>query len=147
LLLVGKKGWLADECVQIAKDLDITKNIIFAGYVIGDELVPILKNAQFLILPSLYEGFGMTILEAFATGLPVIASELPSIKEIAGDAVYFVNPLDIEGIAQAIFDFSQDASLRADLREKGFQRAKIFNWKKVALETLSVYNKIAGQIK
>lgn len=144
LLLVGKKGWLAKECVQIAKDLDITKDIVFAGYVIGDELVPILKNAQFLVLPSLYEGFGMTVLEAFATGLPVIASRLPSLEEIGQDAIYFVNPVDVAGIAQAMVDFSQNSSLREEFRKKGLIRANDFNWRDVALKTIDVYNKVVG---
>jgi len=144
LLLVGKRGWLVDDCIQLAKDLDIAKDIVFAGYVIGDELVPILKNAQFLVLPSLYEGFGMTVLESFATGLPVIASKLPSLEEIGRDAIYFVNPTDVNGIAEAMFEFSQSPELREEFRRKGLEISKEFNWRDVALKTIDVYNKIVS---
>ena len=67
LVLAGKRGWLSQEYRQIAKDLGVAKDIIYTGYIIGDELTPLFKNAEFFVMPSLYEGFGMTILEAFAT--------------------------------------------------------------------------------
>lgn len=145
LLLVGKRGWLASEYLQIAKDLNISKDVVFSGYIIGDELMPIFKNAQFLFLPSLYEGFGMTVLESFATGLPVIASKLESLEELAKGAIYFVNPMDVEGMAQALFDFSQDKKLRDEFRSRGFERVNDYNWKDVALRTLDVYNRVVNQ--
>jgi len=143
LLLVGKNGWLAKEYWQIAKDLKIDKDIVFAGYIIGDELLPILKKAEFLVLPSLYEGFGMTVLESFAAGLPVIASDISSIKEVAGDAARLVNPRDVAGIAEAMLDFSSNSELKNELTQKGLARAKDFDWEKVARETLEVYNEVA----
>jgi len=145
LLLVGKNGWLAKEYWQIAKDLKIEKDVIFAGYIIGDELLPILKKAEFLILPSLYEGFGMTVLESFAAGLPVIASDIPSIKEVAGEAARLVNPRDVSGITEAMLDFSSNLEMRNKLAQKGLERAKDFDWEKVAQETLEVYNKVVGR--
>ncbi|MDD3498083.1 MAG: glycosyltransferase family 1 protein [Candidatus Moranbacteria bacterium] len=147
LILAGKRGWLAKEYLQIAKDLGLGKDVIFTGYVIGDELVPLLKGAEFFILPSLYEGFGMTVLEAFATGVPTIVSEAGSLKEVAGDASYFINPIDTEGIAEAMEKFSQDGSLRDIFRQKGFEQVKKFDWNKVAKETIEVYNQIVGADK
>ncbi|MFA6184338.1 MAG: glycosyltransferase family 1 protein [Parcubacteria group bacterium] len=142
LLLVGKSGWLAKEYIQIAKDLGVKKDIIFAGYIIGDELLPLFKNAEFFILPSLYEGFGMTVLEAFATGTPAIVSRVSSLVEIARDAAYFVNPIDTEGIANAIFSFSHDKNMRDEFKKRGLERAKDFDWDNVAKETLALYEKL-----
>lgn len=142
LLLVGKNGWLSKEYLQIAKDLHIEKEVVFSGYIIGDELIPLLKNAQFFILPSLYEGFGMTVLEAFATGVPAIASDIPSLIEVAKDSAYLVNPIDIEGIAKAMLDFSGDEKMRNEFIRKGLKRAKDFNWEDVAKKTLAVYEKL-----
>jgi len=142
LVIAGKNGWLAKEYFQIAKDLGLKKDIVFTGYVIGDELVPLLRNAEFFILPSLYEGFGMTILEAFATGTPAIVSKVSSLVELAGDAAQFINPMDTENIAKAIDKFSQNEELRNSFREKGFKQARKFDWNKVAKETIAVYNKV-----
>lgn len=145
LLLVGKGGWLSKEYYQIARDLDIRKDVVFAGYVIGDELVPIFKGAEFMILPSLYEGFGMTILEAFATGTPAIVSEVSSLTEIADGAAQFINPMDVSGMAEAMFAFSQDKNLRDDFIKKGLERAKDFNWEDVAKRTLEIYKEVSNK--
>jgi len=142
LLIVGKKGWLGDEYLQISQDLNIRKDVIFAGYIIGDELLPILKNAQFMVLPSLYEGFGMTVLEAFAAGLPAIVSNVSSLVELSEEAAYFINPIDVNEISEAMFKFSQDENLRNEFRERGFKRAQDFSWEKVANETLKVYREL-----
>ncbi|MEF3691793.1 MAG: glycosyltransferase family 1 protein [Candidatus Moraniibacteriota bacterium] len=142
LLLVGKRGWLAGEYPQIAQDLGIEKEIVFAGYIIGDEILPIMKKAEFLLLPSLYEGFGTTVLEAFGAGLPAMISDIPSLREIAGEAAYFVNPIDIEEMSEAMVNFSQDSGLRSELRERGLKRAEDFSWEKTARETLEIYKKI-----
>lgn len=142
LLLVGKNGWLAKEYLQIVKDLNLEKEVVFSGYIIGDELVPLLKNAEFFVLTSLYEGFGMTVLEAFAAGLPAIVSRVSSLTEVAGDAACFVNPIDTEEIAKAMLDFSEDENLRNEFRDKGFLRVQNFNWEDVAKKTLAVYKKI-----
>lgn len=145
LVVAGKRGWLAKEYFQIIKDLGLKKDVVFTGYVIGDELVPLLKNSEFFILPSLYEGFGMTVLEAFATGTPSIVSDVASLKEIAGDAARFVNPMDVEDISSAIDEFSQNEELRNSFREKGLEQVKKFDWDKVARETIEVYNRVAGR--
>ncbi|MFZ2153709.1 MAG: glycosyltransferase family 1 protein [Candidatus Moraniibacteriota bacterium] len=145
LLLVGKSGWLAKEYLQIAKDLNIKKDVVFSGYLIGDELLPVFKKAEFFILPSLYEGFGMTVLEAFATATPAIVSNVSSLSEVAKDAAYFINPMDIEEMALAMEKFSQDKELREEFRQKGLLRAREFNWDKAAKETLTLYKKLINK--
>lgn len=142
LVMAGKRGWLSEEYKQMVKDLEITKDVIFTGYVVGDELVPLFRNADFFVMPSLYEGFGTTVLEAFATGLPVIASNVSSIPEVAGDAAYLVNPLNIQEIAEAMYKFSQDEELKKSFREKGLAQVEKFNWEKCARETLEVYKNV-----
>lgn len=144
LVIAGKRGWLAKEYPQIVKDFGLKKDVIFTGYVIGDELVPLLKGAEFFVLPSLYEGFGMTVLEAFATGAPAIVSKVSSLIEVAGDAAYFINPIDVDGIAEAMNKFSKDESLKNEYRQKGLAQAKKFDWDKVARETIEVYNQVVS---
>jgi glycosyltransferase involved in cell wall biosynthesis len=142
LVLAGKRGWLSKEYPKIAKDMGVGKDVVFTGYVIGDELVPLFKNAEFFILPSLYEGFGTTVLEAFATGTPAIVSKVTSLPEIAGEAAYFVNPIDTKEIAEAIMKFTTDENLRNDYKMKGLEQVKKFNWEKTARETLEVYKNL-----
>ncbi|MFZ2192826.1 MAG: glycosyltransferase family 1 protein [Candidatus Moraniibacteriota bacterium] len=142
LIMAGKKGWLAAEHKQLAKDLEIEKDLIFTGYVVGDEVPMLFSQADFFVMPSLYEGFGTTVLEAFATGVPAIVSGVSSIPEIAGDAARLVNPMDVKDIATAMFQFSQDENLKDNYRQKGYQQVEKFNWEKCAQETLEVYKSL-----
>jgi glycosyltransferase involved in cell wall biosynthesis len=137
--MAGKRGWLAKEYKQMAKDLGIAKDVIFTGYVIGDEMVPFFKYADFFVMPSLYEGFGTTLLEAFATGTPAIVSDVSSVPEIAGGAAKMINPLDVNDISKAMLDFAKDENLRNEYRQKGLEQVKNFTWEKCAQETLKIY--------
>jgi glycosyltransferase involved in cell wall biosynthesis len=142
LVMAGKRGWLAAEYKRLAKDLGIEKEVIFTGYVVGDDLSPLFSGADFFVMPSLYEGFGTTVLEAFATGVPAILSNVSSIPEIAGDAAKLVNPLDTKEIADAMFQFSQSEELKNSYREKGKKQVEKFNWEKTARETLELYESL-----
>jgi glycosyltransferase involved in cell wall biosynthesis len=142
LILAGKRGWLAAEYKRLAKDLELEKEVIFTGYVVGDDLAPLFAQADFFVMPSLYEGFGTTVLEAFATGVPAILSNVSSIPEIAGDAARLVNPLDVKEITDAMFQFSQDENLKNSYREKGRVQVEKFNWEKTARETLELYKSL-----
>jgi glycosyltransferase involved in cell wall biosynthesis len=139
LIIAGKKGWLASEHKQLAKDFEIEKDLIFTGYIVGDEVPLLFSQADFFVMPSLYEGFGTTVLEAFATGVPAILSNVSSIPEIAGDAAKLVDPLNVKEIAEAMFEFSQDEELKNSYREKGKKQVEKFNWEKTARETLDLY--------
>lgn len=142
LVLAGKRGWLSEEYQRIAKDRGIGKDVVTTGYIVGDELVPLFKRSEFFIMPSLYEGFGMTVLESFATGTPSILSRVSSLPEIAGVAAYFINPIDTDEIAQALMKFATDENLRNAYRQKGLEQAKKFDWEKCAQETLEVYKSL-----
>ncbi len=144
MLIAGKPGWLAGDIKHMVKDLQLVRDVKFSGYVIGDELVPIFKNAEFFVLPSLYEGFGTTILEAFATGTPAIVTNAGSAPEIANGAAKLVNPIDTKEIAQAMIEFANDEDMRDDFRQKGLRRAHDFDWQKTAKETLDIYKKMVA---
>lgn len=140
LVLAGKRGWLSQEYLRIIKDLGLGKDVIFTGYIVGDELVPLFRNSQFFIMPSLYEGFGMTVLESFATGTPAIISKVSSLPEIAGDAAYFIDPMNKEDMIEAMLKFSRDENMRNEFKAKGLEQVKKFDWQKTARETLEIYN-------
>lgn len=144
MLIAGKPGWLAGDIKHMVRDLQLVKDVKFSGYIIGDELVPLFKNAEFFVLPSLYEGFGTTILEAFATSTPAIITNAGSAPEIANGAARLVNPIDTKEIAQAMIEFASDEELRDNFRQKGLIRARDFDWKKTARETLDIYKKIVA---
>ena len=111
---------------------------------IPDETMPLVYSAaQMLIYPSLHEGFGLPIIEAFACGTPVATSNTTACPETAGDAAVLFDPEDITAIARAITSVSTDESLRATLRAKGLVRAKEFSWQKVAEENCALYKKLA----
>ena len=140
--MAGKKGWLTEEYFQQAKDLGIEDEVIFTGYVGGDELKPLYANAEFFVMPSLYEGFGQTIVEAMACGAPCLVSKVSSIPEIAGDAALFVDPHDTEGIAKGMNELATNKELREKLSAAGREQAKKFSWEKCARQTLEVYKSI-----
>jgi glycosyltransferase involved in cell wall biosynthesis len=142
LVVAGKKGWLNDEYSQIVEDLGLKREVVFTGYVGGDELKPLYSSSEFFVMPSLYEGFGQTIVEAMACGAPCLVSKVSSIPEIAGDAVYYVNPYDTDGIALALGKLASDKELRENLSAAGREQAKKFSWEKCARETLEVYKSI-----
>ncbi|MDD5396835.1 MAG: glycosyltransferase family 1 protein [Candidatus Moranbacteria bacterium] len=142
LVLAGKRGWLAQEYHQIIKDLGLSKDVVFTGYVIGDELEPLFRQAEFFVMPSLYEGFGMTVLEAFATKTPAIVSKVASLPELAGEAAFFVDPLNTTEMAEAIGKFASDQSLRESYIEKGIAQAKKFDWDDTARKTLEIYKSL-----
>ena len=142
LVVAGKKGWLTEEYFQQAKDLGIEDEVIFTGYVGGDELKPLYANAEFFVMPSLYEGFGQTIVEAMACGAPCLVSKVSSIPEIADEAAFFVDPHDTDGIAKGMTELANNPELREGLSASGVKQAKKFSWSKCARETLEVYKNI-----
>ena len=142
LVVAGKRGWLMEEYFQQAKDLGIEDEVVFTGYVGGDELKPLYTNAEFFVMPSLYEGFGQTIVEAMACGAPCLVSKVSSIPEIAGEAAYFVDPHDTDGIAKGMAELAGNPELRKSLSASGVKQAKKFSWEKCARETLEVYKNV-----
>jgi glycosyltransferase involved in cell wall biosynthesis len=114
----------------------------FTGYLQEDTLHAILREAQMLIFPSIYEGFGLPVLEAMDIGIPVACSNMASLPEVAGEAAIFFDPFSIDDMAQKIGQIALDSTLQEALRKKGFGNVKRFSWDKTACETLKAYKKV-----
>lgn len=117
-------------------------NIIRLGFVTDEDLVALYNLATVFIMPSIYEGFGLPVLEAMACGCPVVTSKEGSLSEVAGDAAYFVDAYDNLSIAKGLAKVFSDIHLQKTLSTKGFIQAKKFSWKKTAEETIALYEKI-----
>ena len=111
------------------------------GYVRRADLPFLYSGALIFLFPTLYEGFGLPVLEAMACGAAVITSNVTSLPEIAGDAAFLVDPYDVELISQAILQLLTDSELRTEYVRRGFRRAGEFSWERSARETLAVYRK------
>jgi len=126
---------------QAAKDYNLVTT--FEDITVSDEELPVLySSARCLVYTTLYEGFGLPILESMACGTPVITSDVSSMPEIAGQAALLVNPADEEEIKKSIRRILNDKDLNSELTEKGFRRAKEFTWQKTAAETFQVYKNL-----
>lgn len=142
LLITGKSGWQSQEIKNFVSDIDLDQDVKFSGYVIGDEVLPLLQHAEFVVIPSLFEGFGMVMLEAFAAGVPVIASNTGSLPEMADGAAMLVDPADTKALADAISEMASDKELRQSYAKKGMLRSRDFSWERNARETMEIYKKV-----
>lgn len=141
LILAGGLGWKYQPILRAMKSSVVSKNIEYLGYIDEGVKFSLLRNAEALVFPSLYEGFGLPVLEAMSFGAPVIASNIPALAEVGGDAVLYFNPLSPPDIREKMENVAFDALLKKDLREKGLGRAKKFDWRTAAEKTLEVYRK------
>ena len=142
LVIAGKKGWLYREIFQQVEKLGLEGKVVFTGYVPEGDLPTLLSGARLFVFPSLYEGFGLPVLEALACGTPVVCSNASSLPEVAGDAAVLVDPLDVEGLAAALERVLRDEDLRAELIERGFEQTRKFSWERCARETLKVLENV-----
>ena len=138
LVLGGKRGWLTEDIERRASELGVADRVRFTGYIADQDLPALLSGALAFVFPSLYEGFGMPVLEAMACGTPVLTSSTSSLPEIAGDAALLVDPTDTAALATALARLADDTALRADLQQRGLARAARFTWERCAQETLEV---------
>lgn len=142
LVIVGKKGWLYEEILKKPKELDIEEKVKFLDFVSDDELVLLYQNAICFILPSLYEGFGLPVLEAMKYGCPVITSNVSSLPEAGGEAAVYVDPLSVDDIAEKICKVVIHPEIRKELKEKSKVQLAKFSWEKTAKETLKVLEEV-----
>lgn len=126
---------------ELVKD---DKNITRLGFVESSDLNAIYNSATVFVMPSLYEGFGLPILEAQVCGCPVVTTKEGSLKEVASDSAYFVDGYNYESIAQGIKKVFDSAELQKELREKGFKNVSKYSWKKTAEDTIKAYKKVIG---
>jgi glycosyltransferase involved in cell wall biosynthesis len=144
LVVVGRVGWKAEETVRRMRASRWRASIRHLDYVTRDRLATIYRHAEAFVMPSLYEGFGLPVLEAMGHGVPVIASRSSSLPEVGGDAALYFDVRDAQGLADAIRAVSANPETRARLVEAGRARAARFRWDEAAAKTLDVFRRAAG---
>lgn len=142
LVLAGNRGWMPGEVEREIAESGAAERVRILGYVDDRDLPALYSGAELLSFPSLYEGFGLPMLEAMACGLPVVASASSSLPEVAGDAAILVDPTSADAIGSAYLRILQDPVLAADLSRRGAERAKLFPWDRTAAETLAVLREV-----
>ena len=145
LVVVGQPAWHYQPDFELVRRLGLERDVQFLGYVPDDDLPALYSGAALLAFPSLYEGFGLPVLEAMACGTPVLTSSVSAPPEIAGDAAFLVDPNDVQELRAGLGKLLSDEALRSDLRARGFVRAGQFTWRRTARETLSVYGLLAAE--
>ncbi len=138
LVLAGKRGWMYGRLAGHVRELGLEREVIFPGYVAQADLAALYTGAACFVMPSLYEGFGLPLLEAMACGVPVVAADASSLPEVAGDAALLVAPTDVAAWAAALARVLVDAPLQRELVARGLERAARFSWQRCACETLAV---------
>jgi len=138
LVIVGQKGWKANDIFKTIDKLGLKERVKILGYVQIDDLPYLYNGAEVFVFPSLYEGFGLPLIEAMACGVPVICSNTSSLDEIGGDAALKFNPESIDELVSQIENLINNQTLKETLRNKGRERAKQFTWDKTAQQTLAV---------
>ena len=142
LVVAGGKGWYFKELFALTDSLGLRNDVLFPGFVPTTDLPWWYRAATCFVYPSLYEGFGLPVLEAMACGTPVVCSSASSLPEVAGDAALLVEPLDVEALAQAIGNILSDETLWRQLGSNGTKQAEGFSWRRCAEETAAVYRAI-----
>jgi glycosyltransferase involved in cell wall biosynthesis len=138
LVIVGKKGWLWEEIFNAPAKFGVLERVKFLDFVSNEDLPGLYKNALCFVLPSLYEGFGLPVLEAMKFGCPTVISNVSSLPEVGGDASLYFDPQSVDDIAQKIEMVVSDEKLRAEMVKKGYNQVKQFSWEKTAKQTLKV---------
>jgi glycosyltransferase involved in cell wall biosynthesis len=145
LVIVGSKGWLYQEIFETVERLGLAGRVRFLEFVPDEDLPALYNAADLFALPSLYEGFGLPVLEALACGTPVVTSNVSSLPEVAGDAAVLVSPRDVEGLSQALYRALTDQELRTTLRQRGLMQAQYFTWHQAAKTVLDVYRQLGRE--
>ncbi|MEM9446247.1 MAG: glycosyltransferase family 1 protein [Verrucomicrobiota bacterium] len=139
LKIVGQATWLYEDIFLEVKENTLEEHVEFTGYVSQEELVKIYQKATLTCYPSLFEGFGLPVLEAMACGSPVVTSNTTSIPEVAADAAVLVDPESVDQIASAILSIIESKELQSSLKQKSLKQARSFSWKETASKTLKAY--------
>ena len=146
LVIVGRRGWLYDDFFARLERSPARQAVLFPGYVPDEDLPLLYAGAQALVFPSLYEGFGLPMLEAMACGTPVVAANTASLPEIGGDAALYFAPTDVDQITHVLARLLGDPGLQNDLRTRGLTRAAQFSWQRAAVETAAIYQNVIGNL-
>ena len=151
LVIVGKRddGHKETDCSGLeglANEYEAKDDIIYSGYVNDIDLALLYNAADLFVFPSLYEGFGLPVLEAMSCGCPVVVSNRASLPEVCGDAARYVDPLSVDSICEGMHAVLANTDLKRRMREKGLKRAESFSWEMCAKQTLDVYNEAFNEI-
>jgi glycosyltransferase involved in cell wall biosynthesis len=138
LILAGLRGFHTETIERLIEEMGLQDSVQITGWVTREKLYSLYERARAFVYPSMFEGFGMPVLEALAAGIPVACSDIPPLREVAGDAALYFDPLNEDEIASAIERVMSDASLRERLATAGRERAREFTWRRSAEQTLSV---------
>ena len=139
IVIVGGGGWGSVDALSIAARFGVSERVKVLGYVSDEQLAALYGHADFLAMPSFYEGFGLPVLEAMSYGIPVLTSNCSSMPEVAGDAAVYVDPHDISSIAQGLQVMLGDRAYRARLVARTNSNLKRFSWARAAEQTLNVF--------
>lgn len=140
LVIAGGKGWGNEDLASLVRALNIYDSVILTGYVSDQELATLYSHAVFLAMPSLYEGFGLPLVEAMSFGVPVLTSSRSSLPEVAGDAGILVDPEDVASIASGISKMFNDHKFRDSLAMRAKTNAARFSWKKSSQKMMNIFN-------
>ena len=144
LVCVGRLGWRFKEIPRLIKERNLEGQVVLTGYVPSADL-PILYNlCEFFVYPSLYEGFGLPVVEAMACGAPVVVANCPALVEVTGEAAERVNPHNTDSIESALRRLIDSEDLRCELSQRSQVQARRFSWSKAAEETMGIYRTISG---
>jgi glycosyltransferase involved in cell wall biosynthesis len=142
LAIVGMKGWMSESLDDRVAALGITARVTFTGFVSDEDLPALISGATAFVYPSLYEGFGLPVLEAMQCGTPVITTDVSSLPEVAANASLMVQPADVEALAHAIRRVVREPALRDELRGRGLAQAAKFSWERTAALTAEAYHHV-----
>lgn len=145
LVIVGKRAWLYRNILHEANRSPYAGDMVFTGYVPESDLPDLYSGAAVFVYPSIFEGFGLPVLEAMACGTPVITSNSSSLPEVVGEAGLMVDPYDEEAWARTILRVVEDRQLRNELAERSVQQAARFSWRRTAELTLAVYREVGAR--
>lgn len=144
LVIAGRKGWKCGDVFKSARRLHVESKVHFTGRIAEEDIAGLYSLTEVFVWPSLYEGFGLPVVEAMACGVPVVTSNRSSLPEVVGNAALLVDPFSTDEIAHAIMRVIDDAPLRGELIAKGFVRASELTWRRTASSTLLVYERLCG---
>ena len=146
-VIVGQRGWRCEEVLRQAAHPALRGRVDFLGYVPEERLPELYAHALALVYPSLYEGFGLPVVESMACGTPVLTSRSSSLAEIGAGAALLADPADEKALADGLYALATDDTLRASLRERGLERARSFSWERTGRETAAAYREVYEEVR
>jgi glycosyltransferase involved in cell wall biosynthesis len=147
LVLAGGAGWMMEHLTSTVAALGLADRVVLTGYVTDAELTWLYRNCMCNVYPSLFEGFGLPVLEGMQMGCPTICSSTTSLPEVAGDAALLVDPLSVEQLCDAMLKVATNAGMRDGLRRRSLEQARRFSWEASARQLAALYREVAGAPK